>query len=171
MHTGKSWDDDAKEWFSYDLKVESNNLLNLADADFVNALKVPGATSADFFKKSNEQCGPMLLQNMPTEEDESGTEAQKKPAKKTVLDRELYDTLGVEPEASPNEIKKAYYLKARSCHPDRHPDDPEAKASFQKVGDAYQILADPKLRMSYDSKGKPAVEGQKTFDAAMIYTV
>lgn len=81
------------------------------------------------------------------------------------MDRELYDILGklsfvysrylstnfampkgVEPNASASEIKKAYYLKAKLNHPDKHRDDPEAHVKFTKIGEAYQILSDEQLR-------------------------
>lgn len=63
-----------------------------------------------------------------------------------VTDLEYYHLLGVPPNASSSEIKKKYYLKAKECHPDKHPNDPEAAAKFQKIGEAYQVLSDEKLR-------------------------
>lgn len=41
---------------------------------------------------------------------------------------------GVEPEATASEIKKAYYVKARESHPDRNPNNAQANAEFQKIG-------------------------------------
>jgi DnaJ-class molecular chaperone len=66
-----------------------------------------------------------------------------------VTDLEYYNLLGVPPNASQSEIKKKYYLKAKECHPDKHPNDPEAAAKFQKIGEAYQVLSDEKLRARY----------------------
>ena len=50
----------------------------------------------------------------------------------------FYDLLGVPKDAAPETIKRQYYLLARKMHPDKNPDDPEAKAKFQRLGEAYQ---------------------------------
>jgi len=60
-------------------------------------------------------------------------------AKTKVQDTELYDVLGVTPDATAAEIKKAYYKRAMETHPDKCGDDPKAKAKFQAVGEAYQV--------------------------------
>lgn len=52
----------------------------------------------------------------------------------------LYDTLAVEPDATPAQIRKAYYRLAQTCHPDKHPDNPEATAKFQEISQAYQYV-------------------------------
>lgn len=73
---------------------------------------------------------------------------------RVVLETELYDVLGVDPSANGAVIKKAYYLRAKECHPDRHPDDPEATAKFQALGDAYQVLSNEQTRATYDRAGQ-----------------
>mmetsp|Transcript_1237 Transcript_1237/g.2095 ORF Transcript_1237/g.2095 Transcript_1237/m.2095 type:complete len:329 (+) Transcript_1237:103-1089(+) len=62
-----------------------------------------------------------------------------------------YETLGVLKHASKNDIKKAYYQKARLSHPDKNPDDrQQAQALFEKVSEAYEILGNDKSRKIYD---------------------
>jgi len=63
----------------------------------------------------------------------------------------LYDTLGVQQEATEDEIKRAYRKAAMRWHPDRNvgPED-VARAAFQEIKDAYAILSDPAQREVYD---------------------
>lgn len=78
-----------------------------------------------------------------------------------VADRAFYDVLGVSTNADAAAIKKAYYKAAKMCHPDRHPNDSEAHAKFQALGQAYQILSDEKARARYDKDGKPDNNNQE----------
>lgn len=61
----------------------------------------------------------------------------------------LYDTLGLQPDATADDIKKAYRRLAMQHHPDRRGD----KADFQKVKEAYEVLSDPDRRAQYDKDG------------------
>jgi len=66
---------------------------------------------------------------------------------------DYYKTLGIGRDASDDDIKKAYRAKARESHPDLHPNDPAAKANFQKVQQAYDVLSDTDKRQKYNQFG------------------
>jgi DnaJ-domain-containing protein 1 len=72
---------------------------------------------------------------------------------KKVKSTELYDLLGVKPDATTSNIRSAYRKKAREVHPDKNPDDPDAEKKFREVSAAYQTLSDPAARKQYDSSG------------------
>ncbi|KAI8947716.1 hypothetical protein F4801DRAFT_494804 [Xylaria longipes] len=63
-----------------------------------------------------------------------------------------YKALGVGKNASPSEIKKAYYGLAKKFHPDTNK-DPTAKDKFGEIQSAYEILSDPKKKEQYDQFG------------------
>jgi curved DNA-binding protein CbpA len=62
-----------------------------------------------------------------------------------------YETLGVAPDASPDDIKRAYRRAARDSHPDREHGDAEKMA---KVNRAYEVLGNPETRQHYDQTGQ-----------------
>jgi DnaJ family protein C protein 9 len=74
----------------------------------------------------------------------------------------LYEILGVTKDASDEQIKKAYRVRALQCHPDKNPSE-EAKANFQKLAAAYNILRNPDSKKLYDETG--FIEGEG-FDKA-----
>ncbi|KAF2148722.1 DnaJ-domain-containing protein [Myriangium duriaei CBS 260.36] len=81
-----------------------------------------------------------------------------------VKDTAYYDLLGVPTNAQEIDIKKAYRKAAIKLHPDKNPDDPEAGARFQAVGEAYQVLSDPSLRKRYDEFGKEGAKPDSGFE-------
>ncbi|OIS98218.1 PREDICTED: chaperone protein dnaJ 6-like [Nicotiana attenuata] len=68
-------------------------------------------------------------------------------------EKSLYEILGVERIASQQEIKKAYYKLALRLHPDKNPDDEEAKEKFQQLQKVIAILGDEEKRALYDQTG------------------
>ncbi len=73
--------------------------------------------------------------------------------------RDYYEILGVDKNADAKKMKSAFRKKAMACHPDRHPDDPEAEARFKELNEAYGILSDDQKRAAYDRMGHAAFEG------------
>ncbi len=67
---------------------------------------------------------------------------------------DYYEVLGVDSDASQDEIKKAYRKKAMEYHPDRNPDDPKAEKKFKQASEAYDVLSDPEMRQKYDRYGE-----------------
>ena len=67
--------------------------------------------------------------------------------------RDYYEVLGVEKNASADDIKKAYRKLAVKYHPDKNPGDKEAEEKFKEVGEAYSVLSDPEKRARYDQFG------------------
>jgi molecular chaperone DnaJ len=72
---------------------------------------------------------------------------------------DYYDTLGVQKNASDDEIKKAFRRLAMKYHPDRNPDDKASEEKFKEAKQAYDILSDKQKRAAYDQFGHAGVEG------------
>ncbi|HUM65127.1 MAG TPA: DnaJ domain-containing protein, partial [Chitinophagaceae bacterium] len=67
---------------------------------------------------------------------------------------DYYQILGVDKNASQEDIKKAYRKLARKLHPDLNPNDKEAHKKFQQINEANEVLSDPEKRKKYDQYGK-----------------
>lgn len=69
------------------------------------------------------------------------------------INKDLYEILGVPRGADIQDIKKAYREKARKCHPDVSPEDPDSEHKFKELTFAYEVLSDPEKRRLYDTYG------------------
>jgi len=72
--------------------------------------------------------------------------------------RDYYEILGVNRDASDEDIKKAYRKLAMKWHPDRNPDNPKAEEHFKDAKEAYEILSDDQKRNAYDQFGHAGVD-------------
>jgi curved DNA-binding protein len=81
------------------------------------------------------------------------------------VSKSLYETLGVKPDASADEIKKAYRKLARKYHPDICK-EAECEEKFKEINAAYEILSDPEKRKQYDQYGDTMFGGQNFHDFA-----
>jgi molecular chaperone DnaJ len=73
--------------------------------------------------------------------------------------RDYYEILGVDKNATAEEIKKAYRKKAIQYHPDKNPGNKEAEEMFKEAAEAYEVLSDPDKRSRYDRYGHSGVGG------------
>ncbi|TXH73623.1 MAG: molecular chaperone DnaJ [Thiothrix sp.] len=72
--------------------------------------------------------------------------------------RDYYEVLGVQKNASEDDLKKAFRRLAMKYHPDRNPDDAEAEAKFKEAKEAYEVLCDRNKRAAYDQFGHAGVD-------------
>lgn len=72
---------------------------------------------------------------------------------------DYYEILGLERNASEDDIKKAYRKLAVKYHPDKNPGDKTAEEKFKEATEAYEILKDPQKRAQYDQYGHAAFQG------------
>lgn len=73
-----------------------------------------------------------------------------------VAKRDYYSVLGLNKEASDDDIKKAYRRLAMKYHPDRNPDNRKAEEQFKEAKEAYEVLSDPQKRAAFDQYGHSA---------------
>jgi molecular chaperone DnaJ len=73
--------------------------------------------------------------------------------------RDYYEVLGVEKDASKDDIKKAYRKLAVQYHPDKNPGNKQAEEKFKEATEAYEVLADDQKKSTYDQFGHAGVEG------------
>jgi molecular chaperone DnaJ len=75
------------------------------------------------------------------------------------MPRDYYEVLGLERDASIEEIKKSYRALAFKYHPDRNPDNPEAESQFKEAAEAYEVLSHDEKRRIYDAYGHAGLRG------------
>mmetsp|Transcript_7025 Transcript_7025/g.9414 ORF Transcript_7025/g.9414 Transcript_7025/m.9414 type:complete len:398 (+) Transcript_7025:160-1353(+) len=124
---GMAWDKRDGKWIWYRLEEEEQELLRTKPD--------PNASSSS----------------------SSSTKDNKNKAhpKRKVKNTEYYDLLEVSPDATPSQIKKAYYKKAKKLHPDKNPENAEeAEVLFRELSLAYQTLSDEDARAAYDKSGQ-----------------
>ena len=74
--------------------------------------------------------------------------------------RDYYEVLGVNRDASDEDIKKAYRKLAMKFHPDRNPDNKESEGKFKEAKEAYEVLSDKEKRGTYDAYGHAGVDAR-----------
>ena len=74
------------------------------------------------------------------------------------MKRDFYETLGVQKNASQDEIKRAYRNLARKHHPDVNK-APGSAEKFKEINEAYQVLSDPNKRSQHDYYGQAGRRG------------
>ena len=73
--------------------------------------------------------------------------------------RDYYQVLGIDRDATDDEIKKCYRQLALKYHPDRNPGDKEAEEKFKEAAEAYEVLRDVEKRQIYDQYGHEGLQG------------
>lgn len=164
---GKEWDTERKEWIIYNLKEEAETILPMTPDEYLEKVIYGGKNTTGKDEKDDDDSKSSVGGGA----NGSGTAGSHVNPNRRVADDEYYRVLAVGTNATTAEIKKAYYIKAKQNHPDRHRDDPDAQQKFQKIGEAYQVLSDEQLRANYDNGGKDGVEGAPKMDSAAMFAM
>ena len=159
-NAGKRWNHRTREWVREDLVQESLKLSEMDDDDILEKAR----------QRARERGAAPGLEGMMGGGGGGGGGGGEND-RNVSGETEFYDVLEVTPSATTGEIKRSYYLMARKLHPDKNPDDPDAKAKFQKIGEAYQVLSDPELRKKYDTRGKDGLGEHTAIDASAFFAV
>jgi len=77
---------------------------------------------------------------------------------KSMAKRDYYEVLGVNRDATEDDLKKSYRRLAMKWHPDRNPDNPKAEEHFKEAKEAYEVLCDANKRAAYDQFGHAGVD-------------
>lgn len=78
--------------------------------------------------------------------------------------RDYYEVLGVDKNAGPDDIKRAYRRLAIKYHPDKNPGDKSAEGKFKECAEAYEVLSDTDKRARYDQFGHAGMQGAGVHD-------
>ena len=126
----KVYDDTKRVWLEYRLDDDIDEINKLMKEEQIKSSEIGSSVSG------------------------SGSTTASSSSRRRVKSTEYYDLLDIQPDASPSEIRSAYRKKARSIHPDKNPDDPNAEENFRILSAAYQTLSDPTKRHKYDTSGR-----------------
>ncbi len=74
-----------------------------------------------------------------------------------MVQRDYYEVLGINRDASPDEVKRAYRKLAVKHHPDKNPGNEAAEEKFKEASNAYEVLSDSQKRQIYDQRGHAGV--------------